>query len=280
MVHHGRQSDGALIRVAGHFGELMQGRLGPAGPVALITLPCPALAVVARHQPGPGFTIDDGEQGLLSLDRAQRFLKTLDLSLSGQIKLHAEMPVGGGAGASTAALVALARVAGYRGACHALAAACIASEGASDPVMFAHPVQRLWASRIGQTLADLPPLPRFAVIGGFFGPPHRTDSNDSAFPDITAMIPQWVAAAQTGDLPTLATLASLSANRTLRMRQVQTDPTAALANQLGALGHVIAHTGSARGLIFSPGAVPVHAKTVLQDAGLDGVVEFLAGGPP
>ncbi|TCP38104.1 hypothetical protein EV662_12129, partial [Rhodovulum marinum] len=33
--------------VAGHFGEFLQGRLGPDGPVVLVTLPCPALAVRA-----------------------------------------------------------------------------------------------------------------------------------------------------------------------------------------------------------------------------------------
>jgi len=32
------------VRISGHFGELLQGRLGPQGPVALITLPCPVLA--------------------------------------------------------------------------------------------------------------------------------------------------------------------------------------------------------------------------------------------
>ena len=30
--------------VAGHFGEWLQGRLGPDGPVALVTLPCPVRA--------------------------------------------------------------------------------------------------------------------------------------------------------------------------------------------------------------------------------------------
>lgn len=275
-----RQSDAALIRVAGHFGELLQGRIGPEGPVALITLPCPALTVVARHQPGAGLAIDDAEQGLLSVDRAATFLKSLDLSLSGQIDLHAEMPVGGGAGASTAALVAVARLAGYSGPAHVLAAACIASEGASDPLMFPRPAQHLWASRLGQTLADLPPLPRFDVIGGFYGPPRRTDANNSSFPDIASIIPQWVAAAHARDLPALASLASQSANRTLRMGRSSTDPTAALAHQLGALGHVIAHTGSARGLIFAPSAVPHRAKAVLAEAGLRGVVQFSAGGPP
>lgn len=267
-----------MIRVAGHFGELMQGRIGPDGPVALISLPCPALGVVARHRLGAGLSINDAGKGIISPDRAQDFLRRLDLTLSGRITLQAEMPVGGGAGASTAALVALARLAGYQGAPQTLADACIASEGASDPLMFARPERMLWASRVGQRLADLPPLPRFEVIGGFYGPPRRTDANDSAFPDITALIPQWIAAAEARDLAKLAALASRSADRTLKLRQSQPDPTPSLARHLGALGYVIAHTGSACGLIFAPGSVATEARSALREAGFSGVVQFLAGG--
>lgn len=267
-----------MIRVAGHFGELMQGRIGPDGPVALISLPCPALGVVARHRIGAGLSINDAGKGILSPDRAQNFLRHLDRSLSGQITLLAEMPVGGGAGASTAALVALAKLACYQGEPQTLAAACIASEGASDPLMFARPEQMLWASRLGKRLADLPPLPRFEVIGGFYGPPRRTDADDSAFPDITTLIPQWIAAAEARDLTKLAALTSRSADRTLKMRQSQPDPIPSLARDLGALGYVIAHTGSARGLIFAPGTVATQARAALRDAGLCGIVQFLAGG--
>ena len=38
------------VRVPGHFGELLQGRIGSDGPVALVTLPCPALGVTAPVQ--------------------------------------------------------------------------------------------------------------------------------------------------------------------------------------------------------------------------------------
>ncbi len=51
------------IAIAGHLGEFVQGRLGPDGPVALLTLPCPALRLhglwhpgaFALHQPGVRF---------------------------------------------------------------------------------------------------------------------------------------------------------------------------------------------------------------------------------
>ena len=42
------------LRVAGHFGELMQGRLGADGPLALISLPCPVLAVQTGGTGTPG----------------------------------------------------------------------------------------------------------------------------------------------------------------------------------------------------------------------------------
>lgn len=55
-------------RVAGHFGELVQGRLGPDGPVALITLPCPALTVQATWRPGPGFGLWQGGRPVGAVD--------------------------------------------------------------------------------------------------------------------------------------------------------------------------------------------------------------------
>jgi hypothetical protein len=57
---------GSGLRVSGHFGELMQGRLGPRGPVALITLPCARLGLHARLAPrlplglyGSGHSVGD-----------------------------------------------------------------------------------------------------------------------------------------------------------------------------------------------------------------------------
>ncbi|BAJ82867.1 BluE protein (plasmid) [Acidiphilium multivorum AIU301] len=32
--------NGIEIAVLGHFGEFLQGRIGPGGPVALVTVPC------------------------------------------------------------------------------------------------------------------------------------------------------------------------------------------------------------------------------------------------
>jgi uncharacterized protein involved in propanediol utilization len=261
-----------MIRVPGHFGELMQGRLGPDGPVVLITLPCPVLAVEA--QPAP---LAD-PHGLLPPARARALLSALGLPDPGAYALQANMPRGGGAGASTAALVALARLAGSRLPPADLARACVSVEGASDPLMFPAPERLLWASRRGETLAELPALPAFEIVGGFHGPNQRTDPLDEGFADISDLVALWSIAATAGDLPALARLASQSADRTTALRGPQNDPTAGLARELGALGHVIAHTGSARGLLFAPKAIPPHAPARLQAAGFRRIVTFTAGG--
>lgn len=261
-----------MIRIPGHFGELLQGRLGPDGPVVLVTLPCPVLAVEAQ----PALLSDP--HGLLPTGRARALLSALGLPDPGPYALQASMPRGGGAGASTAALVALARLAGSHHPPDDLARACVAVEGASDPLMFPAPERLLWASRRGEILAELPALPAFEIVGGFFGPNQRTDPLDEGFADISDLIEPWEKAARASDLPALARLASQSADRNLARRGPQIDPTAELARDLGALGHVIAHTGSARGLLFAPKAIPPHAPARLQAAGFRRIVTFTAGG--
>lgn len=266
------------LRVAGHFGELLQGRIGRAGPVALVTLPCDALGVTASLAAGQGFSMTAASAAIMPEERAIKLLRLLDVSISGQVGFAAEMPPGGGAGVSTAALVALARLAGWQGEPMILALACIAVEGASDPLMLSLPSQILWASRQGEILATMAPPPAMEIIGGFFGPPRRTDPQDMDFPDIADLIPQWQLACAQDDLMRVAGLASQSASRTLAQRGAQSDPIASLAADLGALGYVIAHTGAARGLIFAPGAVPLHASAAMHNAGLRGIVQFRVGG--
>ena len=156
----------APLRVHGHFGELLQGRLGAGGPLALVSLPCPALWV----EPA-----EPGDPALIGPRRLRALCAALDLPFPGTLpRLRATMPPGGGAGSSTAALVAVALTLGYDGPPDALARACVAAEGASDPLMFPRAERLLFAPRLGQVLRRLPALPRFSVIGGFLGPGLRT----------------------------------------------------------------------------------------------------------
>lgn len=252
-----------LVRVAGHFGELLQGTAGRNGPLALLTLPCPALAVTARLT-GPGQAL----QGPLPAGMAHDLLARLGLPWPGAIAIEAAMPVGGGAGSSTAALVAVARLAGWQGEPGALARACVAVEGASDPLMMPQPGRLLWASRQGHALDVLPPLMRCEIVGAFFGPPQAT-REAAGFADIADLLADW---RQAGTLRRQAALASASA-----ARRRGANAAATLARDLGALGWVAAHTGSARGLIFPAGGIPRHARAALIEAGGHAVVAFPAG---
>ena len=256
----------APIRVHGHFGELLQGRLGPTGPMAVVSLPCPALWV----------QLDGLDAGLLGPRRLEILCRHLGLPQPLLIpSIAATMPPGGGAGSSTAALVAIARFLGFDGTPAELALACAAAEGASDPLMMPDAERLLFAPRQGRVLEDLPALPPFTVVGGFYGEPQRTDPDDEAFPDIDDLVEQW----RLGPgLARMAELTSESARRTLEKRGPEGDPTADLAQELGAAGWLIAHTGSARGLIFPRGEVPPGAEEVLREARMIGVIRFDGGG--
>ena len=254
------------------MGELIQGRLGPEGPVALITLPCPVLAVTAWREPGAFALHLEGEVAL-DADRAAALLRALELPVAGRFSLRGDLPPGGGAGASTAALVALARAAGAGEA--RIAAACLAVEGATDPLMFAEPGRLLWASRQARVLAHLPPLPRLEMLAGFHGPARRTDPEDQDFPDIADIAAAWPEACRSAR--GVAQLASASARRTLTHRGPAGDPTEALADRLGASGFAIGHTGPARALLFLPGTAPEGAEGALRAAGFRGILRYVLG---
>lgn len=254
--------------VPGHFGEWLQGRLGPAGPVALITLACP---VIGAHAPAQGPALFPAEA---LADFAHR------LGLAAPLPGAAvDYPAGAGTGASTATLIAMARAAGFAGSALDLARACVATEGASDPLCFDQPDALLWASRTGQVLRDLTPPPRCQIVGGLWGPALATDPEDADFDDISDLVTDWAQAVAARDLAGCAALASASARRCAARRDPPgiADPTPDLARDLGALGWARAHTGSARALIFAPGRAPSQAAAAISEAGLTRVLAFQTG---
>jgi uncharacterized protein involved in propanediol utilization len=123
-------------------------------------------------------------------------------------------------------------------------------------------------------VAHLPPLPLFDILGGFSGPPRRTNPHDIHFPDISDLIPRWILAAKSHDIAELAKLSTISAQRTLALRGPSDDPIWGLAERLGALGVVIAHTGTARGLIFARGKIPREGRAAFIAAGLSLPIMF------
>lgn len=259
-----------MVFVAGHFGEWLQGRLGPDGPVALVTLACPDWGVrVVRR--GAGALRVSGTPEVLAPEMVQGFLATLGATLAGEVTITPDFPPGGGAGMSTASLVALARLAGIEGG--PVARACLQVEGASDPLMWPGADRLLWASRRAEVLDHVGPVPPCEILGGFRGAPERTDPTDMRFPDISDLVADWSGAG----LGAKAALASESARRCTALRGPSDDPTEALAKDLGALGHARAHTGPARALIFAPGTLPDEAEARMQAAGYAGVFRFMTG---
>ncbi len=208
----------------------MQGVLGPSGPVVLITLPMRA----------PVLRLD--VRSLLALEEW-----------------------GQGLGLSTASHRARFRHAHPNGTLAEEIAHCLAAEGASDPMMFAQPSTILWASRRGQVMGHLPTPPDFDLLCGLWGEGQVTDPSDHDFADVTDLVRGWPAAM--ADAAAMARLVSASAWRCLDLRGPKGDPTPAICAELGALGFQIAHTGSARGVIFGPGQVPGGGTDRLLDAG-------------
>ncbi len=276
----------AEASISGHFGELLQGRLGPGGPLVLVTLPAPDLRVTARLLAGPfGVHCCGAGRCLGRRQAAALFRAVTGLPPAGRLLLRSAAPAGGGAGSSTAALLAAAAVyatAHERAAPppDRLAQLSLELEGATDPLMHSHPDRLLWAPREGRTLAVLPPLPGLSVVGGFLGPGRRTDPADLDFPDIADLATAWPAAAARGDLAALARIATESATRTVRRRGgPPLEPMLAAGVRLGALGAVAAHTGSARGLIFPPRADTRAAVAELRALGLRQVRDFRLAEP-
>lgn len=257
-------------RVAGHFGEFLQGRLGPDGPVVLVTAPCAALGVRATAEPGAFAVTGDADEAV-----AHRFFTALGGLPPRRFRVTADAVPGGGAGVSTAALLAMADAAGLT---DDLARAAVAAEGAVDPLMLDSPGDVLWASREATVVERFDPLPEFEILGGFFGPPERTRPEDDGFADVADLVGMWRGAAARGDRAALAGIATEAARRTTALRGPKGDPTEALAREIGALGLLRAHTGSARGLIFAPGRAPAGAADRLRAAGFADVLTFRTGG--
>lgn len=246
----------------------MQGRLGPDGPVALITLTPAGLRVVARWRAGSGLACQSVTHGPMDPALLARFARALGGLPPGRTLLRVPYPPGLGTGMSTAGLLGVAAFAGRALAPLALARACVAAEGASDPLMFAQPSRFLWASRQGRILARLPPQPHAHLLAGFWGPARPTQAGDLAYADVSDLVERWKAEAP---LATRAALASESAARCVALRGPSEDPTERLAKDLGALGWMMSHSGAARALIFAPGALPRHGMAALREAGLRGV---------
>lgn len=267
----------AAAEVAGHFGELVQGRLGPGGTVALITLPCPVLVTRVGYAPAAGALEADEPVSVKARAAARLALAEIGAAgWGGRLTIDRPAAPGLGLGSSTAetlgAVRAVARAFGRTLAPEREAALCLAAEGAVDPLMWEAPV--LFASREGRVIERLPSLPAMRVVGGVAGPPAATDPADGNFPDVADLFEAAVAALHTGDLAALARAAEAAAEAAqARNPSPVWEPLRALARRHGALGVVASHTGPAIGLILAPESA-AEPGPELAALGLEGIVDY------
>lgn len=276
-----RSSLGQTAEVSGHLGELLQGRLGTHGPVVLITLPMQRAAVKVSLVSDAGFGVHFAG-GARSVRAAQiaRLVKGLTgTSARGRWVVQSLIPPGTGSGTSTATLLGIARLLGEGGA-DRLAKHIVAVEGASDPLMYSSGERLLWASRQGQIVGTLPPLPRLEIVAGLHGAATWTNPEDQSFANISDLIAPWCAACTAGNRQEIGRLTSLSALRNIALRGGEpVQPLLDIGQKNGALGVSIAHTGSVRTLLFAPGSGNrEQAAKDMHEIGIRRIIRFFAGG--
>ncbi len=254
-----------MIRINGHFGEFIQGILND-GTLGLISLPCNKYYVtLQKGMTGETNHVTDLNQ--IFGDIGERRIHSLEVNTN--------MVAGGGSGYSTALRMAIIK--------HTFGALSqdetldklLMCEKAIDPLFFPNFEHVLWCSRIAKIASDTPPLPLMEICGGFYGQPEFTSPEDMNFALIGDLVEQWKSATK---IEEFAEISTESAKRTLHLRGSKNDLIFDLANEFNALGVVIAHTGSLRGLIFRPDETPNKLENNLSLRGFVEPVKFRVGG--
>jgi len=267
-----------IARASGHFGEWLQGRLGANGPIGLVSVQCNEFWVRVARTSSSDFQYAK-PLSALGHERALALLHELGCASNGSYSATTNIEAGAGLGASTASLLAFAKASGATDlSIDQISKALVAVEGASDPLMYPDFDRLLWASREARILERLAPPPKFEILGGCWGNPSKTDPKDQNFPDVSDLVDAWKTATLSGEVKRVAEISTESHHRTTALRNRAAEPTDAILNDLGALGVLRAHTGSARGFLFKPGTAPSSGLHQLQEAGYSNPVQFLTGG--
>ena len=197
-------------------------------------------------------------------------LAHLGLPVEGRLEVECSVATGVGLGSSTCDVVAAIR---------AVAAACgvvldvgtvaqlaVAAEGASDPIMFEGEML-LFAQRQGRVLESFGAwIPQYAVMSFDADPagggvdtlglpvPAYTGSELAAFEDMIARAREAFGRRDAGALASLAAIATQSAALNQRFLPLRNfERIRRLAEESGALGVQISHSGTVGGLLFEPG---------------------------
>ena len=254
-----------------HHGEILQGMyVDKEGRLhrGLISLICDVMRSQATFQPSLGNTLQVNPSLRVKARRAAELtLDYLDTGYKGgTLTIKSKIPLGWGLGSSTsdvtATIEAVADAFGQRLPSRLIAELAVKAEVASDPLMFGHRAI-LFAHREGNIIEDfgdcLPPL----EVLGFNTDPNGNGIDTLAYKparydwwDIEAfraMIGLMRKAVQTQASHLVGKVASASARINQRhLPKPYFDKLEKLADDVGAVGVQVAHSGTVAGLLFDP----------------------------
>ncbi len=269
-----------------HHGELLQGWFidarGAVRP-GLVTLPLPGWTARAVFAPGGGeLTVSPPDR--VKACRAAHLTAEAFAGPGrhgGRLVLDGSLPAGLGMGSSTADVVATVRAVadayGVAPSPRTVARIAVAAEAASDPLMF-DDRPRLFAHRDGDVLEELgDALPPVLVLGcllqrgrpvdtPLIRPPAPSEDEVRAYAALRSQLRRAVAV---GDPALLGRVATASAERARAGPELEL--LRAVADDAGAVGVQIAHSGNVAGLLFdaaAPGAGPERAAAALRGHGI------------
>lgn len=280
-----------------HHGEVVQGIFYSADGApehALVTLPCSLFRTRARFRPlrsGP-LTVEPRDRtrartaARLTLDALGR------AGWGGSIRIEGNVPLQWGCGSSTTDVLTVIRaVADAFGVTLEpawIARLAVASETASDSLMYGPDRAVLFAQRRGSLLRDLGgPLPRVRVLG--FNTEADRGVATLALPPIPysswevesyrAILGLLCRAVEQQDPELLGRVATASTRINQRHRPKRYIPELfGVMRDVRALGIQVAHSGTVAGLLFEPGADASgrieHARERLSRLGLRDSWEF------
>jgi uncharacterized protein involved in propanediol utilization len=287
--------------VQGHHGEIVQGLFYSRDGTlehALVTLPCSLFATRIQFRPMPSapLMVEPSDRSFartaarLTLDALGR------TGWGGMLRITSDVPLRWGCGSSTtdvlASIMAVADAWGRVLEPAWVARVCIASELASDSLMYGSERAVLFAQRRGSVLMDLGgPLPAMRVLGinteGDRGletlalPPIAYSPWEvEAFRPMLGMLCRAVTDQDPSLVGRVATASSLIMQRHRPKRLMP--QLLCISQEVGALGVQVAHSGTVVGFLFEPGA---HATARIDEArarlgrlGLSSTWEFSTNG--
>jgi uncharacterized protein involved in propanediol utilization len=261
-----------------HHGELLQGalRIGGAVTPCLVTLPRRDRISTCRLQQFEADRLEVIPAWKSKALRAVRivFERCGEARATGRMTMMSEVGTGLGLGSSTADVVAAIRASaalvGTDLLADEVASIAVEAEAASDPLMFGR-FALLFAQRIGRILEDWGEwYPEYVVFSGRLAPagkeidtlrlPPRTYS-EADLDLFAALVETLRGGFRRRDPATIAAAATHSA--VLNQNYVpleRFDAMHALAEDMGALGVQIAHSGIVGGVLFDPGDAALGAK--------------------